>query len=280
MPRSFSNGIKVLVAECIPVSDHVGRLSRAGWGQISEEMSATSAEVNVTILETPTKADIRASVAEVKPDVLVLSAHGFFEPESNVAGVVIGDEHSLGDDLGPMPPLVILSACHTSPRGGGVVNIGDLLLRAGADAVLSTLVPVNVHHNAQLVSRFFRYLALAVGNSATDPNMSVLDVWHEVQSLNVIIDLTNGNTNLARWAFTRSNGKSPVEQFMTGDHGLRRAHLYSGAEARLIKIASRTGDEERVRNWLRSPGYVPESLMYTMLGRPWSLLVGGSPTAS
>ena len=279
-PHSFKTGLKVLIAECIPTSDQVGMYSRAGWRTISEEMSATGVGVDITIAETSTRDSLRAAVADIRPDILVLSAHGFSAPELNIAGVVIGDEHSLGDDLGDMPPLVILSACHTSPRGGGVVSIGDLLLRAGAVAVLSTLVPVDVRHNTQIVARFFRYLALAIGDESTKPNTSVLDVWHQVQGLNVVIDLTYGNAKLSQWAFTRNAGASPVEQFMTGNHGLRRAHLYADAEARLIQIASSSGDDQRVRDWLRSPGYLPESLMYTMLGRPRSLLVSDASTVS
>lgn len=273
VPRRFQAGFKVLVAECIPTSDPVGRASRRGWQTISDEMSA--AGVDLTVTETPSKDALRSALASSLPDVLVLSAHGFYAPDSNIAGVAIGeDEITMGDDLGAMPPLVILSACHTSPRGGGVVNIGDLLLRAGADAVLSTLVPVDVHHNAQTVARFFRYLARAIADTTTAPNTSILEIWHQVQSLNVVIDLTYGNPKLADWAFSKATGISPIEQFMTGDHGLRHARLYEDAEARLITIAARTGDDERVRSWLRSPGYLPESLMYTMLGKPSSLLVG------
>jgi hypothetical protein len=78
---------------------------------------------------------------------------------------------------------------HTSPRGGGVVNVADLLLRAGAVAVLSTLVPVDVTHNAQTMSRFFRYLAHAIADKSTPPGTSVLDVWHKVQALNVVVDI-------------------------------------------------------------------------------------------
>ncbi|WP_202344171.1 CHAT domain-containing protein [Leucobacter chromiireducens] len=276
VPRLLRAGFKVLVAECIPTSDPVGAASRTGWASIADEMEA--AGIGFTIRETLTKDSLREAITASAPDVLILSAHGFHAPEQNVAGIVIGEnERSLGDDFGAVPPLVILSACHTSPRGGGVVNIGDLLIREGAIAVLSTLVPVDVFHNAQTVARFLRYVALAVNDSATAANSSVMDVWHQVQALNVVIDLVHGNRKLMEWAFTRVDGISPIEQFMTGDHGMRRTHLYQDAEARLVSIAARTNDEQQVRDWLRSPGYVPESLMYTMLGRPSFLLVG-SPT--
>lgn len=272
--RDLSKGFRVLIAECISDRDPVGRLSRMAWRAVETEMSAGGFPVEVSTTETPSRAALRAAIAETQPDILVLSAHGFVIPESNVAGVVIGEETSLGDDLGPMPPLVILSACHTSPRGSGFVNVGDLLIRAGADAVLSTLVPVDVRHNAQLVARLFRYLALVVSGDSGYSMQTVMDVWHEVQNLNVIIDLTYGNNRLAEWAFSGSPEASPVGRFMAGPHGLRRGHLYADAEDRLIAIATEMGDEQRVRSWLNSPGYLPESLMYTMLGKPQNLLLG------
>ena len=57
-----------------------------------------------------------------------------------------------------MPPVVILSACYVAPRGSGAVSITDLLLREGAVAVLGTQVPVDVYHNAVLMTRFFYYI--------------------------------------------------------------------------------------------------------------------------
>lgn len=60
---------------------------------------------------------------------------------------------------------------------------------------------------------------------------------------------------------------------MSGPHGLRHGHLYADAGDRLIAIATEMGDEQRVRSWLSSPGYLPESLMYTMLGRPQNILL-------
>ncbi|WP_412873650.1 CHAT domain-containing protein [Curtobacterium poinsettiae] len=274
-PTDLSSGMRILIAECIPDSDPVGQVSRRGWSAVEAEMS-TQRHVHVTMAETLTPAAVRDAIERVHPDVLVLSAHGFHDPSLNVAGLVIGDTPSMGNDLGELPPLVILSACHTTPRGGGVVSVGDLLIRAGADAVLTALVPVLVQHNSALTSRFLRYLALAIGEEAPEPATSVLDVWHRVQSSNVVIDLTYGNERLREWSFQRDGTKpSPIKQFMTSDFGvpLRVGHLYEDAEQRLIEIAKATGDDARVRNWLRVPGYLPESLMYTLLGHPASILL-------
>ncbi|GAA2171138.1 hypothetical protein GCM10009846_03940 [Agrococcus versicolor] len=266
-------GFRILVVECIPRSDRIGIASRAAWAAIATEMAAAGVRFDIREVASPDA--FRKTVAQESPDILIISAHGFHDSKSNVAGIVIGESaRSLGLDLGPMPPMVILSACHTSPRGGGVVSIGDLLLRAGAEAVLSTLVPVNVEHNAQTVGRFLRYLAIAADEPANAPSASILDIWHQVQGLNVINDMTTGASQLRKWILDKTAGDSALEEFMRGPHGMRRAHLFADAEARLVQIAERRGDGERVRGWLRAPGYLPESLMYLFLGRPSSIRVG------
>jgi CHAT domain-containing protein len=92
-------------------------------------------------------------------DVLVISAHGFYEKSSNVSGFVVGRERLIGHDLDHVPPLVLLSACHVSPRGAGSVTVVDLLLRAGATAVLGTMVPVDVRHNSILMARLLLHIS-------------------------------------------------------------------------------------------------------------------------
>ena len=72
--------------------------------------------------------------------ILVLSAHGVFQGGLQPAGLMIGDEVCLGPGLGPLPPVVILSACHVAPRGTGAVSVADMLLREGALAVLGLIV--------------------------------------------------------------------------------------------------------------------------------------------
>ena len=261
--------IQVLVAECISHDDPVGRASRAGWTSVARELIQSRLDIEVTIMDNLRCLSVRAAVEETRPDILVISAHAFHAEEANSAGLVIGETPSLGIDIGQMPPLVILSACHTSPRGGGAVSISDLLLRQGATAVISTLVPVDVRHNAQFMARFFRYLELAAGTDSAD--REVVDVWHRAQTANVVIDLAYGHPRLVDWCFERVDGVSPIEKFMSTENELGRLrlpHLYEDAEARLLRIASAQGDEDQIRNWLVDPGYLPESMLYVLIGNP------------
>jgi len=228
----------------------------------------SGAPMRVVIEETLSAAAVSVAVERHRPDVLIMSAHGVYSRESNVAGLRIGDDFSLGLDLGPMPPLVVLSACASGPRGGGAVAVTDLLIRQGAFAVISTLVPVRVDHNAVFMNRLFLYVNEAI--KGTEDHTTLMDLWHRVQTNTVIIDILYGNRRLNDWGHRTVDGMSPVAEFMGGRSAgrIRTSHLYEDAQAVLLEIADEQGMRDKVENWLRTPGYVPESMMYTVVGDP------------
>ncbi|MFF9150325.1 CHAT domain-containing protein [Streptomyces sp. NPDC014861] len=259
--------INVLVAECIPVSDPVGRMSRQGWDTACETAAPNSATLTITQAETPTLAALQRSVARHRPDVLIISAHGTMA--GNMAALVIGDEPHLDLGLDRMPPVVILSACHVAPRGTGAVSITDLLLREGALAVLGTQVPVDVGRNAMLMVRFMVYLAKE--NTKPGQFSTILDVWHHVQTSNAVNDIIDASPSLKKWATrTTVDGLPVLVEFMSNraTGRIRPPHVYDDTEHVLGEIADEQGQGDRVRNWFRRPGYVPESLFYVFAGRP------------
>ncbi|MER5760801.1 CHAT domain-containing protein [Streptomyces sp. NPDC002082] len=264
---SLNHAIKVMVAECIPESDPVGRISREGWTLARKTAAPQAGKLTIVQAETPTLQALQQSVAEHRPEILVISAHGTMV--GNMAALVIGDTPHLDLGLDHMPPVVMLSACHVAPRGSGAVAITDLLLREGALAVLGTQVPVEVMRNAVLMGRFLMYLAEEIatpGKFAT-----ILDVWHHVQTSNAVHDILDGSPSLRAWAASAtSSGHSVMVEFMSNraTGKLRRPHVYEDTERVLGEIADEQGQGDRVRNWFRRPGYVPESLFYVFAGRP------------
>jgi len=277
----LNRGFRVLVAECIDPQDPVGQVSRRGW-DYTRNMLADQASDTVTmaIVETLSVESLRSAIADHPADVLVISAHGFLSAETNIAGIVVGDEPWLGIEIGEIPPVAILSACHVAPRGVAAVGIADLLLREGALAVIGTQVPVDVGRNAMLMMRFFLYLAETVAGRRDHPDM--LAAWHFVQTSNVVNDILSGNPRLADWGYRRNrNGLSPLEEFMSSrfEGALRPAHIYEDAETALTDVARDQGEafSRRVRGWFRDPGYVPESLFYAFVGRPENVYLRSLP---
>ncbi|MGW8955608.1 CHAT domain-containing protein [Streptomyces sp. NPDC055709] len=261
--------VRVLIAECIPTSDPVGRLSRLGWEGAMEVIEAAGDALKVDTVETLTVDALRHAVAEYRPDFLIISAHGAYK--GNLAGLVIGDDICLELGLSPrsVPAVVMLSACHVAPRGAGAVSVTDLLLREGVLAVLGTQVPVRVDRNAVLMGRFLVNVVEELNRPGR--HATVLDVWHHVQTGNAVNDILGASASLQNWARSRSAGGIPVlMDFMmnTSAGRLRGPHIYADTEHVLGEMADDMGMGARVRNWFRRPGYVPESLFYLFVGRP------------
>ncbi|MFL6127228.1 CHAT domain-containing protein [Actinophytocola sp.] len=270
----LSRGIRIFVAECIFADDPVGQISREAWKTVSTSEGYKDLPLTITVGETLNVDDLRAEIAERRPDILVISAHGKIDVRQNFAGLLVGDELCLGPELGSLPPVVVLSACHVAPRGASVVTITDLLLRQGAVAVLGTQVPVNVVHNAVLMARFFVYLAEVM--AGREDHSTMLEIWHRVQSSNAINDIANGSPQLRSWILNKqSSGDSVLAEFMAtrSVERLRLQGAYLDTETVLAEIADEQGMGDRVRNWFRSPGYMPESLFYVFAGKPESIYV-------
>jgi hypothetical protein len=266
-----SGGVRVLVAECIPEADAVGAVSRRGWTEIQALVAERDGEeFAFDLVETLSSSALREAIDDHRPDILILSAHGKLSSNGNVAGLLIGEELSLGLGLGPLPPVVILSACHVAPRGAGTVSVADMLLREGAFAVLGTQVPVHVVRNTMLTARFLVNIAETLaGRGHYGENL--LQVWRHVQSGNALLDILHGNPALHGFGMSRAPSGLPVlEEFMRirSVDRLRTGDIYADTEAVLGAIADDMRVGDRVRNWFRNPGYVPESLFYAFTGSP------------
>lgn len=75
-PTVFLRGkLRVLILECIPKSDHVGRLSRVGW-RVAEDTLKSTPGVECTLVEATSVPEVRQTLSRVESDILVLSAHG------------------------------------------------------------------------------------------------------------------------------------------------------------------------------------------------------------
>lgn len=75
--------------------------------------------------------------------------------ERKIWQAIIGDKFWMANEGIQTPPIVILSACHTAPRGFGCITIADMLFRSGAHTVLGTFIPVNAFTNTILMTRLF-----------------------------------------------------------------------------------------------------------------------------
>ncbi|MGA8642501.1 CHAT domain-containing protein [Candidatus Binatus sp.] len=262
-------GLRILIAECTPANELVGRLSRTGW-EIAAKAVREAPNVECDVIEFVRPDRLREALARGRYDVVMISAHGHFDERSSRTGFFCGDQLVLEEELGELPKIVCLSACQVSPRGSGSVNIGDLFLRRGALVVIGPMVPVDVRHNATLMARFFLNLAETV-RGATDMR-TLEDVWHHTTATNAINDVLTASPGLATWALTEDvrSGLSVLEQFMRirSVGRLRKGSIYADTETVLKEMACEQGLEEKFTGWIRSRGYLPESALYVIMGWP------------
>ena len=264
--------LRVLIAECLDVSDKIRGISDAGWKMVKEMVEKTPGALCV-IRDFKDPHSLARELEENEYDVLIISAHGVYDPGRSAAGLKFSTGVSLGLELGHVPPLVILSACHSSPRGVAAVNIGDMLIRHGASAVLGTLIPVDVMRNAILMTRLFANVTEAIGG--TMPLRTFEDVWTFVAASNAFNEIMSTTAGL-RAALSAGAAEDSVrtEFMMRRSRGrLKRGHIYKNTEDVLLEIALERGFAHQLRPIIETKSYFPESLFYTMIGRPDRIVI-------
>lgn len=266
--------LKVIIAECVSKTDVI-RSACDGLTRSILDITKGQEGINVIVEEISSIKDFKKMLNSQKDaDILLISAHGNYNIDSNMAGLCIGNEVWMADDDDLfVPPVVLLSACHVMPRGRGVVTVGDLFLRAGAKTVLGTFIPVDVYRNAVLIVRLFtEIIEVRKGWS----NMRTLDeIWSHIVCTNpiheIISSMNGGVSKLERWANTRrEDGSLPQEDFKMKDSvgRLRCTHAYEDTVNILREIAYRDGIGEYYDAYIESSGFFPESVFYQLIGTP------------
>ena len=265
--RYLGDRLRVVVLECIPQSDRVGKLSRLGW-QFMKDAVSRDKQISWVYIEISSLNDLKKALEENKTDIVVISAHGHYDLKGNYSGFICGNDLVLEQELGDLPPVVILSSCQIWPRGSGTISVADILVRQGAVAIIGTLIPIDVRKNALLMTRFFINVAATLRGEM--PLRTIQDVWHFVTTSNAVNDILDGNKKLKDWAHEGNMETSVVFEFEQNKSigRLRKAHIYKDSEQVLLEIAHERGVEKTFESWMKFPGYVPESVFYPVIGWP------------
>ncbi len=258
----------MLLVEAVREGGPIRRQSLNSLQGIYDQLKADAA-FNVSLREVASAAELRAAVKECEPSILLLSAHGHITPGNWLATIVIGNDKCIGPELGPMPPIVILSACHTAPRGATTVNVAELLLTQGARAVLASSVALHVEHNALLMARFIGNMIAA--RAGTVEARTLADVWHYTAQSNVVLDIAFANPQILDWTFDRAGrSTSPLEDYVLGlpSNGTQLGHVYEGTERAFREIMVNRGVSVHIRRVVEQKLYLPETLFYFFIGWP------------
>ena len=222
----LGKGCKVAFAECI-MPNHENMYVRKMSEIVRDTLMGMEKEYPNFVFEyaeTYTVKDIIKFINEnADADILYISAHGYYAREKNIAGLMVGSEFWMANenDL-HVPPIVLLSACHVSPRGSGAVNVADLFIRAGAIAVLGTFIPVNAKRNTILMTRLFTYILEA--QKGSDQYKTLADAWMGIVSSNAIHELIQSSKGLENWMYGKNaKGKVRIVEFQL-ERSVKKLH--------------------------------------------------------
>ena len=208
-------------------------------------------------------------------DILHISAHGYYDRRINMAGLMVGNEFWMADENDfRVPPVVVLSACHVSPRGSGTVNVADLLMRAGAEAVLGTFIPVSAKRNMILTNRFYTYIAEAQKGSRQYKTLS--EAWSGVTATNAIHEIAETSKRFFEWIWgVNSEGKLRMMDF-TMVRSVGRLHgctMYADTILILKEMLHEEGLDGKYDDVLNQENFFPESFFYQWVGFPENIFL-------
>ena len=273
----LGNHCKIAIAECIPNDKENKLIYQMGELLCSSLSSIQKDTKNLQF----SRKDI-SSIEEMKQfiadnldaDILYISAHGYYDRNKNMAGIVIGKQRWMASENLPTPPIVILSACHTAPRGFGCISIADMFLRNGALAVLGTFIPVNAQHNMILMTRLFVYIAEAQRKNPQYKTLS--DAWSGIVASNAIHELMSTSDRFQRWMHDPGKrGISRIEDFQLNRcvGRLRQTHIYSDTITILKELLEDEDMAGKFDNIISQNDYFPESFFYQLLGCPENIFL-------
>jgi hypothetical protein len=266
---------KVIIAECLEKSDGIRPYSDKAWNLL-QRMCGNYDCITVLYYDISSIGELKSVLNQNDDtDMLLISAHGAYDKNNNMAGLCIGKDIWMADDNDiKMPPIVMLSACHVNPRGAGVVSVTDLFLRTGAMAVLGTLIPIDVRRNAILMNRLFTYI---IETQEGKNRLKTLDeVWRFVVASNAVNEILFSSKSLISWSVkVKKSGMFPLKQFMLERSvgRIRSNHIYEDTVTVMRELAIEDGFGEHFDAVIKGQGYFPESVFYQFLGCPENVFI-------
>jgi hypothetical protein len=199
--------------------------------------------------------------------IAVISAHGEFKRDDNVAGIYCGRQFTTGGELDIISPLIIFSSCEVSPKAVGSPGIIDELFHHGAVAIAGTLTPIQSLRNAFFLERLFAMLAHF---SAGDVRMDFLEVWTMTLDICSAFDVVFSDARARKALSDRSVAATDLtQQFqnIVTTSMTREVPVYETAARALEQLGFQVPSPD-FRQFV-----MPETLAYTLYGWPENILV-------
>lgn len=274
----LDKGFKIVFAECV-INDKQNKFVRTcsdGIMYMLKKLCSENSNMQVIYNETLTIKELKKFIQDNSDaDILHISAHGHYDRRNNMAGLMIGNEFWMADENDfRVPPVVVLSACHVSPRGSGCVSVADLFLRVGAEAVLGTFIPVRAKRNMLLMNRLYTYIVEAIKGNMQYKTLS--EAWSGIVATNAILEMQEDSPNFSKWIMGNDkNDKSRFIEF-TLKRSVGRLHgrtMYADTISVIKEMLHEEGLDGKFDDVLCQDNYFPESFFYQWIGFPENIFL-------
>jgi hypothetical protein len=134
------------------------------YGKIYE----LSSDLGFSVANCSNKQEVINVIQKQEPDLLIFDCHGNFDEKTLSSFLWINNDKLTGQDIIEnkiSAPIVFLSACNTNPIYGYTNLIGEAFFQAGAKAVTSTFLPIDVDEGSILYLRLLQQLAFVSDKS-------------------------------------------------------------------------------------------------------------------
>lgn len=269
---------KIAFAECVP-DDSQNKWIRSTSASIIHSLKnfcANNEKMEFAYAETLTVQELKDFISKnMDADILHISAHGYYDRAKNIAGLMVGHEFWMADDNDyRVPPVVVLSACHVSPRGSGAVSVADMFMRAGAEAVLGTFVPINAQRNMILINRLYTYINEAQNGNSMYKTLS--EAWSGVVATNAIHEIAASSQRFSQWIMSKNDkGELRLMDFsMKRSPGrLHGSSMYKDTIEIVKEMLHEEGMDGKFDDILSQDDYFPESFFYQWIGFPENIFL-------
>lgn len=264
---------KILILECLDKNDRIRYYSDNYLTNELIKIGKQYSAIEIIYEEVTSIEDFNQVLSEnANIDIVLISSHGTYE--NNIAGLCIGNEVLVYDDQinCEIPGVVLLSACHVSPRGKNVISIVDTLIRKGACVVLGTCIPVQVDRNALLMKRLILNIVFTLKKESGFKNLS--ELWSFVSTSNAFDDIVHSNKFLIRWIEDeRNRGRDIEKEFkLRSEMKITNINIYEDILKVLCDIATDDKMKNNLNKLIKTEDYFPESLFYCIYGFPENII--------
>lgn len=120
---------------------------------------------------------LQKTIEEFEPHIIIFDTHGMVDAITKSSYLKIGNEKLTGDLITKkhiVAPIIVLSACNTSPNWGYINNITQAFFEAGAISITGTFFPIGILSGTVFYNRILINLKSAQNEKIHDNWLSFI----------------------------------------------------------------------------------------------------------